>query len=187
MPKTGVAKVLLAFDNLPVFGGNETPQQARFIVADRPESMVEAHEAARNGELPNELVFEFVVPTASDPALAAGKQIVSVLIRPVPIAPDGGWAPLKAMLAAKVVAALERFAPGAAKRVVAAKIYTPADMTNAETNSRPGQALLNWRDRARTPIPNLWLCGADTDVVSAVSGRAGRIAARVALHKAYGP
>jgi phytoene dehydrogenase-like protein len=188
MPKLGVAKVLLALDSPSAFGGSETPQHGRFIVADRPESLVEAHEAARSGKLPNELVFEFVVPTASDPSLATGKQIVSALIRPVPVAPAGGWAPLKALLAAKVVAALERFAPGTAKHVIAAKIFTPQDMGDTETNARhrPSRTLSDWRDRARTPIPNLWLCGADTDVVSAVSGRAGRIAARLSLHKAYG-
>jgi phytoene dehydrogenase-like protein len=189
--KIGVVKVLLAFDRLPAFGGGETPQQGRFVVAERPESLVEAHEAARSGKLPNELVFEFVVPTASDPDLATGKQIVSALIRPVPVAPVGGWAPLKAPLAAKVVAALERFAPGTSRHVIAAKIFTPDEMEHygaAEANARrrPSVMLSDWRERAQTPISNLWLCGADVDAMSAVSGRAGRIAARLSLHKVFG-
>jgi phytoene dehydrogenase-like protein len=189
VPKIGVAKVLLGFDRLPVFG--EIPQHGRFIVAERPESLVEAHEAARSGRLPNELVFEFMVPTVCDPELAAGKQVVSALIRPVPVAPAGGWAPLKALLAAKVVAALERFAPGTSKHVVAARIFTPDEMARygaAEANARrrPSAMLADWRERAQTPISNLWLCGADVDVASAVSGRAGRIAARLSLHKVFG-
>jgi phytoene dehydrogenase-like protein len=189
-PKTGCAKVLLAFDGLPAIGASETPQSARFVVAERPESLIEAHEAARAGRLADELVFEFVLPTASDAELAPGKHILSALVRPVPFAPVGGWPSMKALLAAKVLAALERFAPGASRRAIAAKIFAPDEMAkrDGEGSARrhPGHALHDWRERARTPVSNLWLCGADADAVSAVSGRAGRIAARMALHKVFG-
>jgi phytoene dehydrogenase-like protein len=62
-----------------------------------------------------------------------------------------------------------------------------AQQGGAEINARrrPSRMLLDWRERAQTPIGGLWLCGADTDVMGAVSGRAARIAARLALQKAY--
>jgi phytoene dehydrogenase-like protein len=89
-----------------------------------------------------------------------------------------------------VLAALERFAPGASRRAIAAKIFAPDEMAKRDgegsARRQPGHALHDWRERARTPVSNLWLCGADTDAVSAVSGRAGRIAARMALHKVFG-
>jgi phytoene dehydrogenase-like protein len=187
--KVGVAKVLLAFDQLPPFKGLEPPRNGRFVIAERPESFIEAHEAARNGKLPDELVFEFVMPAASDPALAPGRQVLSVLIRPVPLAPEGGWGPMKAVLAAKVLFTLGRFMPGILKYIAAAKIVSPDDLVKSGENFtrlRPSRTLSDWRDRARTPVSNLWLCGADTDVVGAVSGRAGRVAARLAIHKAFG-
>ncbi len=61
----GAATIILGFERIPVFKTITLSPNARYVVAERPESMVEAHEAARNGKLPPELVFELVPPRIS--------------------------------------------------------------------------------------------------------------------------
>jgi phytoene dehydrogenase-like protein len=183
----GAARVLLAFDGLPAFGGIAIPQAARFVMAQRCENLIDAHEAARAGRLPEELIFEFTLSPIAASA-PGGPRLLNALIRPVPVSPAQGWQSMKALLAAKVLAALERHLPDAAKHLVAAEIVTPADLAmhyDMEPPARraPARMLSGWAERARTPISNLWLCGADADVVGAVSGRAGRIAAQIALRE----
>ncbi len=72
---TESAKVIVALDR-PVNFAKAGPRAARWIIADRIESHVQAHEAARSGRLPDELVCE-VVPIP-------GRNLLSVLVRPVP-------------------------------------------------------------------------------------------------------
>ncbi|HXM00362.1 MAG TPA: NAD(P)/FAD-dependent oxidoreductase [Rhizomicrobium sp.] len=186
MPRTGQAKVLLALSALPAFSGIAVPRQSRFIVADRLETYAAASSAAQAGRLSDELAIEFVVPSAADPALAPpGQHIVSALVRPVPVATPADWAAMKAPLVAKVVAALEPHAGGLARHIVAAQVLTPADI--AQRYGRDDEAgsadrvLSGWNARVTTPIDGLFLCGAEAEPVGAISGRAGRIAAALAL------
>jgi phytoene dehydrogenase-like protein len=185
-PRTGQAKVLLALSALPAFSGIAVPRQSRFILADRLETYAAANFAAQAGRLPDELAIEFVVPSAADPALAPpGQHIVSALARPVPVATAGDWDTMKAPLVAKVVAALEPHAGGLARHVVTARVLTPADIAERYGDDEAGSTermLLGWHARVTTPIAGLFLCGAAAEPVSAISGRAGRIAAAFALH-----
>lgn len=180
-PRMAQAKVLLALSALPAFSGVAMPRQSRFILADRLETYAAACSAAQAGRLPDELTIEFVVPSAADPALAPpGQHIVSALVRPVPVA---GWDAMKAPLAARVVAALEPHAGGLARHVVAAQVLTPADaaLGSDDEPGGAGRMLSDWNARVTTPIDGLFLCGAAAEPLSAVSGRAGRIAAGIAL------
>ena len=180
----GQAKVLLTLNALPAFNGIAVPQDARFVVADRLDSYAAAGAAARAGRLPDELAIEFVVPSAADRALAPpGQHIVSALVRPVPSAAAAGWDTMKLQLAAKVVAALEAHVSGLARHVGAAQVLSPADIADRYGVGDEGfddiHVLSPWNSRTMTPIPGLFLCGAEP--VSAISGRAGRIAAALAL------
>jgi phytoene dehydrogenase-like protein len=184
VPRIGQAKVVLALSAPPAFSGIAVPMQARFILADRLETYAAACSAAQAGRLPGELAIEFVVPSAADPALAPpGQHIVSALIRPVPALMDGDT--MKAQLAAKVVAALEAHSAGLARYVVAAQVLTPTDVADrygmSDETGGAGRLLSNWNTRVMTPINGLFLCGAAAEPASAVSGRAGRIAAGFAL------
>ena len=86
---------------------------ARFLIAERLESCIAAHAEARAGRLPAELALEAVVPTVFDPSLAPpGMDILSVLVRPLPVSPAEGWAKLAPRLSEAVLAILERHAPG---------------------------------------------------------------------------
>ena len=186
---TATARVTFTLDERPQIGGIAVPATARFILAERLEGLAAAHAAAYAGRLPQDLTMEVIMPTAADPALApAGHHVVSVLVAPLPVAVEGGWQNLKAMLAAKVVSALGRYIAGLARHLVAVEVLTPDDVREAfgADDSVGGavsaeRVLAEWRVRVRTPIPGLILCGACADPVGAVSGRGGRVAAAFSL------
>jgi phytoene dehydrogenase-like protein len=183
------AKVMLALNAPPAFNGVAVPLRGRFLLADRLETFVAAHAASRAGRVPQELVLEVVVPTAGDPELAPlGQHVVSIRIGPLPRHVAGGWDAAKTPLAAKAVAALDRCASGLARHVVAAQVLTPDDIAaryGAEDSCAVTveRLLSDWSSRIRTPIKGLFLCSAASEPVDAVSGRAGRIAATLALRE----
>ncbi len=186
---TAAARVTLTLDERPQMGGIAVPATARFVLAERLEGLAAAHAAAYAGRLPQDLTMEAIMPTAADPALApAGHHSISVLVVSLPATVEGGWKTLKASLAAKVVAALGRHFAGLTHHLVGVEVLTPDDVREAcGADDCVGGAvtverfLEDWRDRVRTSIPGLVLCGACADPVGAVSGRGGRVAAAFAL------
>ena len=186
---TQMARVTLALDSPPVVAGSTVPQTARFIVAERLESLVAAHGAAHRGALPQELTMEVTIPSAADASLApAGRHLLSALIGPVPADVAGGWRNAKPVLAANVVAALSRHFPGLARRLVGVEVLTPDEIGEPFDDAFGGavdstRLLADWRARVRTPISGLILCGAAADPVGAVSGRGGRVAAAFAFEE----
>jgi len=186
--RVGAAKVILTLDAQPAFGGIATPADARFILADGAASYATAHAEAETGQIPHEPPIEFTFPTASDPALAPmGQHVLSAVIRPLPVAPTGGWEVLKPALVRALTAALSAHAPELARRVTHAEVVTPDDFAarfgHAEVRGSVAHMLSDWEGRIRTPIAGLMLCGAAAEPVAAVSGRAGRIAAQIVLRE----
>ncbi len=172
---TGTASIALALDGVVELGGAALPKTARFIIAERLETLVAAHAAARSGQLPDELPLEAVLTSASDMTVAPpDRHVLSCLVRPVP---SGGadWQTLTAKLNAKALATLDRFAPGLVPKVVDIRSFTPRELD--EDAATPARMLAPWRNRMLTAIPGLILCGADAEPMAALSGRAGRHAA----------
>ncbi|MGH6871974.1 MAG: phytoene desaturase family protein [Rhizomicrobium sp.] len=175
---TGEARILLALRTLPAFNGMAVPGMARFVIAEKLESYMVVRSAAEAGRLPGELTLEFVVPTEAEPAFAPlGQHVVSIAVRPVPAAMSDA---MKAKLTAMAAAALDAHASGLAKAIAAVQVLSPADIAARYGGSDTSMDLLsNWNERLMTTIPGLYLCGAEP--VPAPSGRAGRIAAALAL------
>ena len=182
---TQMARVTLALDGEPVIAGSAVPRNARFVVAERLESLTAAHAAARTGLLPEELTMEVTIPSASDATLAPeGRHLLSALVGPLPRDIDGGWRKAKPLLAAKVVAALSHHFTGLAGRLVGADVLTPQDVreTYGAEDAFGGpvdvaRLLAGWHARVETPVRGLLVCGAAADPVGSVSGRGGRMAA----------
>ncbi len=186
---TGTAKLLLGLNGLPPFAGLEQAAlRGRLVVAERPESAAEAKGAALAGRLPSGLVLEAVVPSVADPSLAPrGQHVVSVSVPYLPLLSESDWATRRDVLADRIIATLESYAPGLRERIVARELLTPADIaarygTEAE-DSQPAlsRLLAPCAARVRTALPGLYLCGAPAEPCSAVSGCAGRVAASLAL------
>ncbi len=183
MPETAEAKLVLALKSAPGFAAARPA--GRFVVAERLDGCIAAHAEARAGRLPDELALEAVVPTLFDSSLTTGTtHLLSVLVRPLPVSPAAGWPQLAPRLAENVLSALERRAPGLRADCLAVNVVAP----NAPERDplTAAHLLAGWRARIATPIGGLLLCGETAEPVPAVSGRAARLAAGLALARLKG-
>jgi phytoene dehydrogenase-like protein len=120
----------------------------------------------------------------SDGSLAPeGQHVVSVLVRPVPQNPKEDWQSLKPRLVEHAVQALERMAPGVAAMIVAAKVFTPDDLSEPSSRQGACHILAGYETRIKSSQRGLLFCGMDVEPVFEISGRAARIAARLAVRK----
>lgn len=188
-PVTAAATFVFTLSARPMFGGVAVPENGRFTLVDRTETYTAAHAACRAGRLPDELALEFMYSNAADSSLAPmGRYLMSVVARPLPASPLLGWKEAGPKLTSQVIETLDRFASGFSRQVIAAEVLTP-DMLVARfgAEDESGGAfsaerlLSDWRTRIATPVDGLFLCGASAEPLGAVSGRAGRIAAGLAL------
>ncbi len=186
---TGTAKLLLALNGLPPFAGlDRAALCGRLVVAERPESAAEAKGAALAGRLPNEFVLEATVPSIGDPSLAPeGQHVLSACVPYMPLLSESEWAARRDVLAERIIATLEAYAPGLRERIIVREVLTPSDIAaryGVETgDSQPSlrRMLSPCAARVRTQIGGLYLCGAPAEPCSAISGCAGRVAATLAL------
>jgi len=159
-PSIAEARILLRV--APAFAIPDSPP-ARHILAGRPGMHADAHEAARAGRIPVDLPLEWVT-------MAPG--LISVTTRPVPASLDGQE---RLKLAAKVVLALSPAMPGLADALVHVDIRLKPQRTRlADLLAPPPSRLL-------TPVKGLLLAGEDAEPLPSISGRAGRLAARLLL------
>ena len=169
-PGIGAATLLFGLDRAPDFAG--AAMATRFVIAERPETYETAHAAARLGQMPSEMALELILPPPGSLAEPrAGRLLLAVRAWPVAAASD-----LEA-LASKVVALIERHAPGFAGSVASRDVLLPEGTADF---SLP-RLLSGAAERSLTSIPGLLLCGVDAEPVDAISGRAARHAVRLAL------
>jgi len=159
-PSIAEAKILLRVT--PDFAVPDSPP-ARHILAIRPDMHADAHEAARAGRIAADLPMEWVT-------MAPG--LISVTARPVPASLDGQQ---RLKLAAKAVLALSPAMPGLSDALTHVEIrLKPQRARLADLLAPPPFRLL-------TPVKGLLLAGDDAEPLPAISGRAGRLAARLLL------
>ena len=184
--RTASARVIYTLSGPAPFAGlDRAALRGRLVVAERPESASEAKGAALAGKLPIDLVLEIGLPTVADPPLGGSQHVVTVRVPHLPVAPQGGWAMAGEILNRRVLSVLESFAPGLGERVTSAAVLSPDEI---EARFGPGDAppmlerlLSTYEARLRTPLQGLYLCGGAAEPADALSGRAGRIAAELAV------
>lgn len=174
----GAARLWLGLDTVPDLDSTFATA-SRFIVAERLESYAAAHEASRIGQMPAEVCFEAV-------GLPAGTGVeLSIVARPLPRNISGGWKEAGVALLGRIVASLGGFDRSIKDRICHARIATPDDLHEAfgELSISPSveRLLSSARSRVETMVEGLFLCGANAEPVSAISGRAARTAARLAI------
>ena len=203
------AKVNLALGALPVFPAANAPAtggssasasgdgaarlRGRILLADGIDPMERAFDACKYGEIPAAPVLEATIPSLVDPSLAPeGKQVMSVTVQYAPYAlREGDWDARRDELADRVMARLERAAPGIGALVEARQVITPLDLErdHALTGGHPlhGEPSLDqffaWRPmvemaRYRSPIEGLYLAGSGTHPGGGITGGPGANAAR---------
>lgn len=161
----GEAKVLLGLSSLPPLFA----QPGRYILAERIETVAMAQAEARSRHIPSDLALEVVaVPSGGSPL-----YILSILVRPVPVEPLGGWKEGAAKLVQAVMKRLEVQVPRLLTHITSLAFVPPRKRDAFALNL----FLAPWRARIETPLKGLYLCGEAAEPVPALSGRAGRIAA----------
>jgi phytoene dehydrogenase-like protein len=148
--------------------------------------MNKAYAEALAGLLPAEPVLVVGQPTAIDPSRAPeGKHVLWVQVRVLPAdingdAADeiaaGDWDDVKERYADRVIALLERYAPGVSAHILGRAVLSPKDIERENPNLIGGDNLsgshhldqfflfrpiAGW-SRYRTPVAGLYLVGAST-------------------------
>ena len=193
------AVALLALSSTPEVSGCYRGAE-RFVTARAPLELERAADALKYGELPEAPWLDVRVWSASDPACAPAHDgqrgaTLSVHIHGVPYEPSGGWTDeARARLRERVLAALDRAAPGARDALLAEEWLTPRDLEERFGVSRGhlygGELALDqlWVQRPSlalsryaTPVQGLFLGGSGSHPGGIFAGRAGSAAAHAAL------
>jgi phytoene dehydrogenase-like protein len=191
-----VARVHLGLDRLPAFTGiqEERLLAGRLRIAPSLRYLERAYDDAKWGQISDAPYIELTVPTLTDPSRApGGAHLLSATVRYTPF--DRAWDDATAgALGDRVLAILERHAPGITDLVRHRQVTTPLDLEQVHglTGGNPvhGELTLDqlfhmrpvpgWA-RYRMPVDGLYLCGAGAHPGGGVTGVPGRNAARVAL------
>lgn len=193
------AKLHLALGELPRFDGlpNDGPFEGVISIAPSLDHLEHASDDAKYGAISEEPYLEAAIPSASDPSLAPeGRHVMSILLQYAPYhLKQGRWDDARRdALADRAVATLARYAPNLPDAVIARHVLAPPDLESefgmSEGNIYHGELTLDqfflmrpvpgWA-RYRTPIENLYLCGAGTHPGGGASGSSGYNAAREVL------
>ena len=186
------AKLNLALDGLPAFTGlAEADLRGRLVIAPDIDYVERAFNPAKYGEYSPEPVMEITIPSLNDPSLAPeGKHVLSAVVQYAPYDLKDGWAGAREGFAKVLLDQLERYAPGLGAKIVASKLFTPADierefrMTGGHWHH--GELVLDQMLMLRpvpgaaqyaAPLAGLYLCGAGTHPGGGVMGAAGLNAA----------
>ena len=190
-----VAKLHLALNGLPEFGGLQQPD-GRMIIAPDMDAIEFAFDDAKYGECPAKPVMEIVVPSVHDTSLApAGQHVLSAHVMYVPYRLKGGWTnAARDLICERAIDTIARYAPRIREQIIHREFLTPADL---EQNYRVTGGHWHHTEFAmdqilmmrptyeaaqyRTPIPGLFLCSAGCHPGGDIMGAAGHNAAREIL------
>jgi phytoene dehydrogenase-like protein len=200
-------KINLAVDRLPVAAAlgedGVRPYHRGIVEVNTTVAEMDAAQAeARAGRPAANPHIELCFPTVHDPSLAPeGKHVVTIDVNSQPYTlAEGSWDQIRDRVADDAIAALGEHFPGLPGSIVARQVLAPTDL-EALLGIWGGHALhgemafdqlfalrpvRGWADY-RTPIRDLWLCGAGTHPGGGVTGANGRNCAREVLREARSP
>jgi phytoene dehydrogenase-like protein len=174
-------------------------QRALFTLVPSLEFAERSYDAAKHGELPEQLWVDCVVATNVDHTLAPeGRHVMTCFVQYVPYRlKQGTWDGLRETLGDRVVRAIAAYAPNVPGAVVARQVLTPLDLERTygltEGNIFHGDLALDQLffmrpvpgfARYRSPVAGLYLCGAGAHPGGGVTAAPGRNAARQVLKDA---
>ena len=183
----GTMMVHLALDDLPDWRAGQALRSFAYVhVAPDLEMMSRVYAEASAGLLPAEPTLVVGQPTAIDPSRAPpGKHVLWVQVRVLPAEIRGdasgriaaqNWDDAKEDYADRVFDILEGYAPGLRGKTLGRSVFSPLDLERENPNLIGGDNLSGshhldqnffmrpapgW-SRYRTPVRNLYLCGAST-------------------------
>ncbi|HAJ20833.1 MAG TPA: NAD(P)/FAD-dependent oxidoreductase, partial [Rhodospirillaceae bacterium] len=195
--KGAVAKVNLALSEAPKISGlDDSLSAARWVMAPSMDALELGYNGAKYGRLPDDVIFEAVVPSLSDPSITTGnRHVLSAIVQYVPYGLQQGWdSNSNSDLGDRVIAALDKVAPGLADSVTAREVISPQDI-EVETGAPGGHwhhgeliadQMLMMRpapgmERYALPVSGLYLCGASAHPGGDVTALPGLNAANAVL------
>jgi phytoene dehydrogenase-like protein len=202
------AKVNLALSGLPHFttlapslplthdGDQGWELSGHILISPSPDYLERAYDDAKYGRLSEQPYLDVVIPSLLDPTLApAGQHTMSIVMQYAPYRlRQSNWAEQRERLGDKIIETLAHYAPNLKELILHRQILTPLDWEQSyglpEGSIYHGQMELDqvlfMRPVAgyaqyRTPVRNLYLCGAGTHPGGGLTGAPGYNAAREIL------
>lgn len=189
-------KVNLVLSEEPRVNGmpasHSAAERSLFTLAPSLQQAEDIYNQAMRGVVPDELWVDCVLASNVDPDLATeGKHVLTCFVQYLPYAlRDGSWDAERDRIGDKVIETIGRYAPNVPRSVVARKVFTPFDLERTfgitEGNIFHGDISMGqlffmrpvpgWA-QYRTPVVNLYLCGAGTHPGGGVTGAPGYNAA----------
>lgn len=173
-------------------------QRSLFTLIPTLEEAEANYNASQRGELPERLWVDCVLASNADDTLAPdGRHMLTCFVQYLPYSlRTGTWDEQREVLGDRATELIGRFAPNVPGSIVARRVYTPLDLEATfgitEGNIFHGDISLEqmffmrplprWA-HYRTPIDNLWLCGAGTHPGGGVTGAPGYNAAQAILRR----
>lgn len=192
------AQMHLALSGLPQFKGQtaETQLSGHILISPSLEYLERAYDDAKYGRVSANPSLDIVIPSVLDGTLApAGQHVMSITMRYAPYWLRGaGWPKERDKLGGKILDTLTQYAPDIKDLVLHQQVLTPWDWEQeyglTEGSITHGQMGLDqlmvmrpipkW-SQYRTPIENLYLCGAGAHPGGGVTGAPGYNGAREVL------
>jgi phytoene dehydrogenase-like protein len=202
--RSGSVKINVALSELPRYpswdqGGD--PHRGLMAVSPSMEYLERAFDDAKYGRASAHPYAEVMFPTAHEDGLApAGKHMMLAFSQYGPYElREGSWETEREAYGARVIGELARYAPNLPDAVEHIEVLTPKDIEDRfgliGGNIMQGEVvpdqLFSFRPIPfygdyRTPIQNLYLCGAGTHPGGGVMGVNGRNASTVIVKDAHG-
>ena len=194
-------KVNLALEALPDFRclpGAGTHLRGAISISPSVEYMERAYDDAKYGHFSRRPYIDIVIPSLTDPSVAPpGKHVLSCFVQYAPYKlaeGEGTWDEQRERFGDNVVNTIAEFAPNLKKIIIGRQVLTPLDLERefglTQGNIFQGELSLEqlfflrpvpgWA-YYRTPIQNLYMCGAATHPGGGIMGAPGRIASQVIL------
>ena len=197
------ARVNLALDELPSFTslpGDGPHLRGVISISPSLNYLERAYDDAKYGGISQQPCLEASIPSLADPTLApSGKHVMTIAVQYAPYQlKQGVWDDAqRELLFDTVVETLTEYAPNLTGAILHSQVLTPLDLEQefglTEGNLNHGELTLDqlffmrpvpgWA-QYRTPIKNLYLCGAGTHPGGGVAAASGYNAAREILKDA---
>jgi phytoene dehydrogenase-like protein len=189
-----VAKINLALSGLPSFSGLKNGDlSGRIHIGPDTDYLERAYDDAKYGGFSTEPYMDITIPSVADPSLAPkGAHVMSIHVQYAPYRlKEGDWTTRRDDLGEVVLKTLSTYVPDIRELILERQILTP--LAIEQTYGMTGghvfhgehaldqlfafRPLLGWA-RYRTPIRNLYLCGAGTHPGGGITGAPGANASR---------
>jgi phytoene dehydrogenase-like protein len=189
------AKVNLALDALPDFTsmpGDGAHLAGAISISPNIDYIERAYDDAKYGEYSRRPYLDVIIPSMLDPSMAPpGKHVMSIFVQYAPYhLKNDTWPEKREALGNTVVDTLSEYAPNLKNIILHRQVVTPWDLEQefglTEGNIFQGELTLDqlfflrpvpgWA-KYRTPIKNLYMCGACTHPGGGVMAASGRLAA----------